>query len=910
MLKISLFSVGVLGGALFLRAAAPHLLRTVSVLLRETVSRVVSSGRIELCSVQKIRKEFREVPCIVGHTSQKHSHPELARNRFQASLMIRSLAATTGYGIFSHQSANRDRCPGRRDYYWMKDTQVPAVAAEPTDRDLVMIVDTDYYMNMPQYLLEHDNIVVLYTVQPTRAADHCDGMSFWFTKDNQFVMKISGGAEYSHDLWNYGVDVITVRSMWGWVTKSYVVERRQLSQHHCLVALIPIGKWIGISSYVTLLLESVSLTRLKPVVGSWSVLNVMDATRNVVSVAECGKPMSADVPIEVDVGLRSIVKVSKQQLTVSVVESHVTRHGLSREQAALLCAYYRETLSDPQCSVYPIQYAVSRFQYVSSVKDIDLDARPSLEAYMSPIYNGAYTPDVTAANEKRCVTERIERLKQPDKEVTPDFIEFVMEFAGKLFPEVGVLVPVDEDEVWLRQARPSQQRTLEEGCVMGDPKRVVKAFQKKEAYVKITDPRNISTINPKDKLMYSRMIYALAEHLKSCPWYAFGQPPAAIAQRVALICCYANFVVPSDYHRLDGTINNLCRYLEHVLMMRGFAPSYHDEISNLMRSQHHQKGVGSFGTWYETGFSRLSGSPETAAFNTIVTAFVAFIGYRLSGMEPDDAYRRLGIYGGDDGLSADLEESKFIHAAGLVGLRLDYNRLERGQPGVNFLARFYTRDVWFGDETSCCDIKRQLAKFHTTVPKGELKPEVKLVEKSYSYYLSDRNTPIIGCFVEKVIELANAQGYKLDPREDKYGLRSYSSLCDAQDQYVNVFHPDFMDHAIRVIPGYNPEIWLEWVASRTQLSEMLCPPMLSCDESPVPPNVLVNLEGLLQFGDFAPEPCGPIPDQPGFDKSIVNVAKTTTTIAKPSTAGKPAKVRKTRRQKKKKAAAKSGRTVA
>jgi hypothetical protein len=89
-----------------------------------------------------------------------------------------------------------------------------------------------------------------------------------------------------------------------------------------------------------------------------------------------------------------------------------------------------------------------------------------------------------------------------------------------------------------------------------------------------------------------------------------------------------------------------------------------------------------------------------------------------------------------------------------MGSTLTGKAIAHGETGVNFLSRFYGPDIWFGDNNSCCDVRRSLAKFHTTVSlPSTVTPLEKLLEKSRAYFLTDKNTPIIGELVSKAIEL-------------------------------------------------------------------------------------------------------------------------------------------------------------
>lgn len=820
----------------------------VTEMVHMTASLLISYGREDTSSDRKLRESFRALETVVTKTpSITHPHPEKARNRAMAEAMIISFSHSIGSDVFSWQSSNRDakrRINGCRDFYWMKDTSVEASSAAPNPNDLVQIIDVDYYMDMPEFLVKNENPVILYTMQPTKAAEVNDsGMSYSWNDNNEITVLMAGGAKYTHKIWDYGVDMITVRSIFGWVTKTYLVEKRYLSAHHCLVFLVPNSIWTGIWSYLTYILFSEELTRLKPVHDGWCVLQDMTYDHHQVSIAPVNSPVSAEISVEVDSGLMHSAEAAKNPITVASVESQVRQVGLSYAQAAMLCNYYKRKVSQPKAMIYPVIYGVKSYQFYTKPVDIDLDTKPSVTAFMTPIVHGAFAPALTLSNEQRCIQERIEKMKSHPPVETPSLITYMDEFAKFVVPHQGVLVPFDEDAVRERQSRPRQKRTLDDASTFDLPKRVVKAFQKRECYGKLGDPRNISTINGKDKLEYSKLMYPFAELLKKTKWYAFGQTPACIAARVAEICNTADSVTPSDYTRLDGTVNRLCRKLEETVLLRAYAPEYVDRVRIAMRTQHHLDGYGTFGSKYETEWSRLSGSPETSTFNSLDTAFVAYVTYREMGKTPEQAWEALGIFGGDDGLTANIDLKQYEKAANNMGLILKAEKLTRGSRGVMFLARKYTSDVWTGEASSCCDILRQLMKFHTTV---SLPPHVssqdKLVEKAYSYYLTDRNTPIIGSFCTKTHAEMVRIGIRKDPTEDSLGIRNFNSLVEEDEQYPNVPHNDFMVYALEAIPHYDEAEWLRWLGTCRSLTDLLAPPCL-LDIDLAKSGVVVNNEG-------------------------------------------------------------------
>ena len=115
----------------------------------------------------------------------------------------------------------------------------------------------------------------------------------------------------------------------------------------------------------------------------------------------------------------------------------------------------------------------------------------------------------------------------------------------------------------------------------------------------------------------------------------------------------------------------------------------------------------------------------------MTNAFVAFSA--ITKQSPDKPlkwrWERLGLYGGDDGLTPDVTPEHCSLAAKEIGQDLTTEPVNRGELGIKFLARHYSPYVWNGDANSMCDVKRQLDKFHITVNLGTVSPTTRLLEK-------------------------------------------------------------------------------------------------------------------------------------------------------------------------------------
>jgi hypothetical protein len=442
------------------------------------------------------------------------------------------------------------------------------------------------------------------------------------------------------------------------------------------------------------------------------------------------------------------------------------------------------------------------------------------------------------------VEKRVIELKDKNpNEMTPFLLKTMNEFIDMFAARTGKLEPYDIDVVYERQPRPSQRQILQR-AEHGVANNTTSVFQKAEAYGKITDPRAISQINGVDKRDYSCFMYALSDAVKVFDWYAFGKNPKQIAERVAYICENSeSHVDGTDFSRMDGRVSPLARYLERMLMLRLFPAKYHVTLLSLLKSQTGLSAITKFGVCYNTGTARASGSPETSVFNTVLNAFIAFLTSRMTRvggryMDKHEAWQLLGIYGGDDGLSSDTDGKAAEKAARLMGQVMTVERVKRGDLGVSFLARHYGPDVWWGDSNSCCDIKRQITKFHlTTKLSSKVTPLIKLREKSFALSLSDSNTPVLGWFAKRVLELMPMQR-----NEYNNHLRIWNADIDQENHYPNVYAEWMMDLFMSQLPDFDIDGFIQWV-HYANIDQLLKAPVFMEPPEPVVKDGLVEVDG-------------------------------------------------------------------
>lgn len=831
--------------------------------LREVFSGVVARvAEHSSRNYDALRNQFADQDVTRSSTETiGHSHPIAAANRTDGTNFITRFASLSGLDAYFYQCSKSDQRKGRkgsRSYYWTKDTNVAASRFVPGEGDIVAMVDVDYYVDMHAFLADYFKPMLLYTMQPSFAAAEGGNYSYYWNKDNTIHYTVNGGGVYTHKLWNYGTDSIVVRKkLLGitYVSTAYLIEKKQMDQDHQMVLLTPTYRWSGFAAWLVGFLDGNTLSRLEPVSGEYVRFDVARPDGMYRTTAKIGSLNCSTIPVRTDNAIASLNATTSMKLTLPQVEGLILKGQGKTEyeapkdaSATVLLEYHRQHSPEKVPVVFPIQECVRRYQF--DPMRFEPDAKPSLVAFMTPMMHGAFTPDQTKPNEEVCVKERITKVKS-DKTLTPFISQCIQEYAEFLIPESlkHSGIPQDDEFVYDQQGRPTQRRLLDEaqGTIQ---QRIAKVFVKKEAYGKTAAPRAITTTNPNDKLEYAKFIYSFTEVIKRQVWYAFGKTPLEIASRVADICVKALVqTANSDLNKFDGRVSEILRELDRVCMMRHFHPIFHDWLHELMRSQYSLKCYTTLGVKYLSKWARLSGSMETAPFNTNGNTFGTYLTFRrtkVNGayLSPEEAWSRLGIYGGDDGLTGDIDPKVYKDTWSMLGQVLTVELVKRGCLGVKFLARVYSPEVWFGAMDSCCDVPRQLAKFHTTVAcPSDVTPTMKLIEKARAFCLTDTNTPVIGDFCCRVAIFADSEHSAVYYPPTSH-LNIWTLSIDPAVQYPNEDHGNWMiDYFLDVLPNFDYAAFTDWLLTVQDLDAMLSPPLFVEPVKSVPPPEPVVVDG-------------------------------------------------------------------
>jgi hypothetical protein len=492
-----------------------------------------------------LRSQFTDLDVGPNRPVQNHTHPRAAAERSYGSLfcsVYSSHVQLPAYYVQRSRADERHYRDGCRSYFWAKDLSAQPSPMDMEPESLPVFIDVDHYVNMPRFMCQNFRPMLVYTFQPeqvARAAKPGSDYSYTFNRDNEVVYLVNGGGSYKHMVWNYGTDSLKVtRKVLGIPIQVavYLVDRRAAGQDHQLVLLVPVARWSGVMALLADWISGPALARLKPVQGDYLRMLVASSAGLRMSTGAVGKFICSNIPAADDDAMSLLAETMTHGIDRAMIRSFLST-DVSGVESAVLLPYHKSKSKRTTPIVYPVEECVRRYQVT---QDPDPDAKPSLVAFMSAIINGSFAPDKCLSNEKACIKGRITDVKS-QVTPTPFLVKVMHEFAVQFIPHPGCLVPVPVEEVFARQPRPTQRHILENASAMNRTdegmkhRRIIKMFQKAESYAGPKDPRPISTICGEDKLDYSAYMYALAEHVKTMPWYAFSRSPREIAARVVEI---------------------------------------------------------------------------------------------------------------------------------------------------------------------------------------------------------------------------------------------------------------------------------------------------------------------------------------------------------------------------------------
>lgn len=329
----------------------------------------------------------------------------------------------------------------------------------------------------------------------------------------------------------------------------------------------------------------------------------------------------------------------------------------------------------------------------------------------------------------------------------------------------------DEDNLWLQPTHPlpfeewvarypltrqHQLRTaLSEVRLRGVTNKTaeVECFLKMETTNRQVDPRNISPRSDAFLAIVGPYVSALEHMAVDCPYLVKGLSPHERTNKLDVLRDYPNYI-ETDYSRWDLHMKApFMRAVEHAIFEHVYPRDEHPDFYACIKRTLSTKGSHQLGALYTVDDGgRCSGDAHTSIGNGICDRFLTWVCLRniprtewVNFHEGDD-----GITGVSDcavntarvsldiipcfGFTVKIVESKVLHETTFCG-RVPY--------------------VISGRLREMCDLPRTLAKFHITLAQGDLK--ALLLAKAYSYWFTDRHTPVVGPLCYALITLLRPQ---------------------------------------------------------------------------------------------------------------------------------------------------------
>ncbi|APG76299.1 hypothetical protein [Shuangao insect virus 11] len=700
-----------------------------------------------------------------------NGHPISGAVRDAARVLISDAIDSTGLKRFEISPSSRTSAGARckHQHYAAGDLHLDLSNQIPQTGEVIVCIDTDYYLRDVSEAFGHVNPIIMHTFSPRRVAG-LDGDSVYTIKNNQIRYQVSGGAAWSHEVWDwcgYGEFIrldAYLNSWWSRALSWFGVRKTILTKvHHirpwadspdrALVWCIPQYTFWRFS----FLADDVHARPLARVVfqdstrPGWNSLVYLDAdNKQWISIGREGEDATVEMPkIDFDVlmGLQSSQSVTSRMIGMKYTSPH---------ELALVGQYYRKGTADTPDSFRLARPASVRVHWPESV-----------EADVPEVSSRSYGPPVVTDENMMPMIKRWEALSlslerrvefvRNNKIPPKKFQSYAEEFLRCVCPEAGSGVPYTLEDTASFLDKPSQVLAVKQVWETVDMpvRRLIECFLKNEPCMKpgriisaFADARYLLQLSAFTLAFRDRVLHA--EHNEH--WFCPGLTPRGIADKVCDYVSMVDQVAEGDYSNLDGTVSVwLQRRVMNAVYLRYFHHSYRKELqAHLDMLVTCPARAKRFGFAYDAGHGVKSGSPTTCDANTIAGGFVQYCAVRETQPEltPSEAFRAIGLAFGDDGLFDRRYKRGWAKSAERLGLVL---KIEPYQPeqGVCFLARVFP-DPW-NTNTSFQDPLRTWRKLHLTSRDPTIKLESAAVDRLEGYLITDPLTPVTSHYARMIL---------------------------------------------------------------------------------------------------------------------------------------------------------------
>lgn len=696
--------------------------------------------------------------------SDGHSHPSAAGFRTAANRHLTEALTSSGFTPYSVSKAPADAA-GSRLYYGTKDLIQPMQNDDITPTTAFMMIDVDYHADM-DYWLSFARPLIMYTARPEQLSGRTEDFSWRFVGD-MLDMQVAGGANYQHRLWRYEGDHMEIIDRAGRLI-TYAIEQRTVpgDEFHRFIYLVPQSVtepfahehlrqllgcftrfWPSIVNYIPTSYWTLGpfhpMQRFSP---SGQMYNALSDT---VSLAVDGSYHSVELPASVFEAVQERTSKKITPVTTGDVERILTQNKVPNP--SIMAPTLTGLLNIPLIrNVIPTSSVVGTFKPTG--KEATTDIPDTGYAATTPLVS---VPATFASKDRNADSATIRgRVKKYTNRIRPpgEFARWAVEFIAELVPEEAVGCPIDIMAVREAQDKPAQRARfdLAEWHFSIEEPNELKAFIKTEPYALPSDPRNITTNATNTTVLLScyTIPFKFAV-LKEQDFYGPGMTPAETIERLGDLT--RTGAISSDYTRFDGTISE---WLQRNIVMAAYNRWCRLEdrpyLKTLLDGVFIREAKTKTGKQYDPGWGTRSGSPITTDGNTMINAFVSYCSFRSLGCSHRTSFDRLGVYCGDDGLvPLDFELGVALSTvSSQLGLIVEVAYHTKGP--YPYCGRYFIDPAT--TVASLQDPLRTLAKINM-VPISSLTREQAITNRAVGYLVTDRNTPLIGSYCQRVLEI-------------------------------------------------------------------------------------------------------------------------------------------------------------
>ncbi len=666
-----------------------------------------------------LRHDFQKRSLPARQSNSTNPHAVSAGDRSVGDNFIHSFCAANGFDVYSISKSPKDvwnGVPGTRSFYHEKDLRMKYTYEErPSTPHFTKLIDVDYYVSIDDI---HESLcasrgLVFYSLHPENLAVSEHERTLITYSNGEIVETHAGSAPYASKIWDWDRDYVTFSkpTLLGilnpWSTNEFMhcyIERRRVAPNRFVTLVLPVlrgSTWTCM--YWSVIGLTQPLVRWRP--AHYNGVNLLFTPTDVI-LASDGSLIQHTLTQK---QFNELVSLSAKEISPPAVQRVTSSTDTCYALTAVLQRFDGYIPSQPKIQFPDTTSRNPRTYKFEYLDEFDHKVKTKGQNIMRPIVDGAFVPASCPSSDKTCINGRLYALQNPGFVPKPHYYKYAKEFADLVTCAAPhKLHPFTVQQV-LEHAKPTQRKKYEHGAFERTAL-TNKAFQKAEAYPDIKDPRNISAVDPKHVFNLLRYVLPFVTHLKEhTHWYAFGKHPRVLA-RLVLDTMMDNYGVlgEGDFNRYDGTQTSFSVDVTTMGMLDAFDPAYHDEIRSLRYEISYCVMVTENKIKYNTFDSMKSGSADTSEANTYNHGFAQYSHFRNIGFNKNNAYQRIGICAGDDGLLRTTDPRNYEQTCKDLHLSLKFTVRAPGDP-VSFLGRIWPNH---GDERSFFDPLRCLSKLH------------------------------------------------------------------------------------------------------------------------------------------------------------------------------------------------------